>query len=124
MDLIKKLNDDANEAELLETTGDASVFKILDITKIRGVNDILEAGEGKCGEGKCGSKPKAENEEGGFSKQQIADMKKLVSQYKDRKPDDQDVKLLIGDDLEMLEYSPEEIEQMVPAIQKMMKEVK
>ena len=70
----------------------------------------------------------AEDEEGGFTKQQMADMKKLADQTKTYGSDDDgEVKMFhqeigdkLGDDLEMLEYSPEEIEQMVPKILKMM----
>jgi len=118
MDLIKRLNKQVNEAQ-----EDANnPFTILDIKKIRGVNDILEAGEGKCGEGKCGGKSKAENEEEGFSKQQMADMKKLVSQYATNdEVTPENVLDLAADDLEMLEYDPEEVEAMAPEIETMFK---
>jgi hypothetical protein len=120
MDLIKKLNDDANEAALSETMEDNNVFKILDITKIRGINDILEAGEGK-----CGSKPKTENEESGLSKHQMTDMKKLVSQYiANDEVTPENVLDLAADDLEMLEYNPEEVESMAPEIETMFKKGK
>jgi DNA helicase IV len=117
MDLIKKLNKQVIE----EREEMNNPFKILDITNIRGVNDILENTEGK-----CGSKPKAENEESGFSKQQMADMKKLANQAvraAKLHPDINIVKVL-GDDLEMLEYNPDEVETMIPEIKKMMKGMK
>lgn len=121
MDLIKKLNDKANEDDRIASLDEsANVFKILDITKIRGINDILEGGEGK-----CGSKPKAENEEDGFSKQQMSDMKKLVSQYiaNDEVTSTNVIDLAV-DDLEMLEYSPDEVESMARDIETMVKKGK
>lgn len=121
MDLIKKLNDKANEDDRIASLDEsANVFKILDITKIRGINDILEGGEGK-----CGSKPKAENEEDGFSKQQMSDMKKLVSQYiaNDEVTSTNVIDLAV-DDLEMLEYSPDEVESMARDIETMFKKGK
>jgi len=131
MDLIKKLNEQAAEAK--EEANNP--FTILDIKKIRGVNDILEAGEGKCGEGKCGGKHKAsaENEEGKgmkqtkkskskFTKQQKTDMKRLADTYSSGKGGNvtaDDLQNYLGDDLEMLEYNPEDVEKMIPAIIKM-----
>ena len=130
MDLIKQLNKQVNEAqEEVENP-----FKILDIKKIRGVNDVLEGAEGKCG-------GKSEEEEEGFSKQQMADMKKLISQYKEggtvvdtvgkvkgapKKGDkvkwtEEELAEIAGNDLEMLEYRPDEIKEMIPNIIKMVK---
>ena len=116
MDLIKQLNKQVNE----EQEEANNPFTILDIKKIRGVNDILEAGEGK-----CGGKAKAENEEEGFSKQQKADMKKLLSQYLDNNEvTAENVLDLAADDFEMLEYDPEEVEAMAPYVEKMFKKEK
>ncbi len=49
-----------------------------------------------------------------FTKQQMKDMKKLIAQYKEAKV--KSVGEFAGDDLEMLEYSPDDIDKMVPYI--------
>lgn len=60
-----------------------------------------------------------------FSSQQKKDMEKLISQYIDNDEITSDnVSKMAGDDLEMLEYSPEEVEKMVPYIVKQFNEMK
>ena len=95
MKLIKKLN----EQRILDTRPD-SKFKYLDIDSIKGINDILE---------------------GDFDSDYTArkDMEKLVDQYKEKDFSDmeeQEVKDMIGDDLEMLEYDSAQIEKMIPYV--------
>lgn len=91
MKLIKQLN---------EKTKKPSPFKYLDIDSIKGVNDILE-GKSK------------------FTDDQTADMKKLMKQYKSRPNSAGKVQRHeVGDDLEMLEYRPDEVESMIKYIAK------
>lgn len=66
-------------------------------------------------EGKCGGSH--ENEESGFTPQQIDDMNKLVGQYEDGAADPSNA----GKDLEMLEYQPNEVEAMVAHIMRALK---
>jgi len=115
MSIIKEANEQLQIKALEESAKEGNPFAAAEIEARK--HNLTE--EGKCGgEGKCGS----ENEEEGFSKDQMSDMKKLVKQYMDGTvhvaPSDK-IKLMLGDDLEMLEYSPKEIEKMVPQIMKM-----
>ncbi len=94
MKLIKRLNNELKEAQQ-ET---ANPFKYLDVSKTRGVNDILENVD--------------------------SDVEKLVKQYKEKDLDnmsDQEIKDMIGDDLEMLEYDPEETDKLITRIFKELK---
>jgi len=95
MKLIKKLN----EQRISDARPD-SKFKYLDIDSITGINDILE---------------------GDFDSDYTArkDMDKLVDQYKEKDFSDmeeQEVKDMIGDDLEMLEYDSAQIKKMIPYV--------
>ena len=65
----------------------------------------------------------AENKmlEEAFNKQQLDDMRKLVGQYKKMGFSFEKIHDMAGDDLEMLEYSPDDINVMIPEILKMFK---
>lgn len=95
MKLIKQLNEKA-----IEDSKPDSKFKYLDVDSIKGVHDILEA-------------------ESKFSDDQMKDMKKLMKQYKSRpRSAGKMYRSEVGDDLEMLEYNPDEVESMVKYIAK------
>ena len=92
MKLIKALNEQANKIDPAK-----SKFKYLDVDSIEGVNDILE---------------------GDFSNDAPARevMQKLIDQYFEKdlgRMSDQDIKDMIGDDLQMLEFEPAQVEKMI-----------
>lgn len=93
MKLIKKLNEQANAI-----TGEKK-FKYLDVNAIQGVNDRITEGVD-------------------------SDVKKLIKQYKEKDFSDHSdnyIKNMIGDDLEMLEYDPEEVDDLITKVFKGLK---
>lgn len=98
MKLIKQLN----EKHILDTRPD-SKFKYLDVDSIKGINDVFEA-------------------KTDFTKDQISDMEKLIKQYKNRPSSlGNPYRDEVGDDLEMLEYNPDEVKAMINYISKQVK---
>ena len=94
MKLIKRLNEELKETQVEQ----ANPFKYLDVNNTRGINDILEDVD--------------------------SDVKKLIKQYKDKdigEMSDREIKDMIGDDLEMLEYDPEETNKLIKRIFKELK---
>ena len=109
MKLIKQMNSELKESQQEDQI--KSKFKYLDINSVRGINDILEA---KKDLGKFGSQDK--------------DVEKLADQYLEKMKagelkgmSNQDIKDMIGDDLEMLEYEPFQTDNLITRIWKLIK---
>lgn len=115
MSIIKDMNTDIQRSELEEKASEGDTMAQAELNAL----DI-------------GLVEESEDGEDLVQKYKTLDMKKLAKQLaKGAKDDDgktdlhdEEMSEILGDDLEMLEYDPEEIEEMIPAIIKMVKELR